>query len=528
VVILAALGLVLSSSVYGDWGATGRALGLALGSTLVAAVISLPWLIGTLSAGRGAVVVFGVPVPTSGAASWAALLRFAVGPIGVSPLAWGFAIAALVPLMLARGVRFQWAGRFWSVALVFWTAAFVIGRGWTGSLAIDPLVLLGPAAVAIAASIGLGVAAFEEDLRTADFGWRQLASVIATGAVVLGSIPTLISAVPGRWDLPVNDFSQSVRWMGPKTAGGAFRVLWLGDTRSLNQGSWSAGDGLAYATSEDGAPDARWLWNAAGAGPATGLASAVNLAQAARTDQLGRMLAPAGVRYVVLLTALAPEINGEQSPQQYPVPADLAPALGHQLDLNPVVSGTGITVYANTAWIPERTLVAAAPAATARSGLPPDSAVASPAVVPGSPLVRGAVPVLPGPSAARAYRGPLAPGTVLTALAPAGRWSLVEAGGTRAPRSSSFGWAGRYQVTEAGVGTLRFGGGLLTPLSLLFSLVAWATAVALLSVRRLGLSLHRVRTGRRRSPAVGPGDSEGSPRPVDPVTDGSAGAGVVR
>ena len=61
VVILVVLALVLSSVVYGDWRSTRQALTLALGSTLVAAVICLPWVIGVLSAGRGAVAVFGVP-----------------------------------------------------------------------------------------------------------------------------------------------------------------------------------------------------------------------------------------------------------------------------------------------------------------------------------------------------------------------------------------------------------------------------------------------------------------------------------
>ncbi len=204
-------------------------------------MICLPWVIGVLSAGRGAVAVFGVPIPASSAASWSSLLRFAAGPIGGSPLSWGFAVAALAPLVLARGDRFRWAGRFWAVALVFWVAAWIIGRGWTGSLAIDPLILLGPAAVAIAAAIGLGVAAFEEDLRAAEFGWRQLVTVVATVVVVLGAIPTAISALPGRWDLPLNDFSQSVAWMQAKAAGGAFRVLWLGDTNAIYQGSWAGG-----------------------------------------------------------------------------------------------------------------------------------------------------------------------------------------------------------------------------------------------------------------------------------------------
>ena len=518
IVILAGLALMVSSLLFGDWRNTWRALRLALCSTLVAAVICLPWLIGVLSAGRGAVVVFGVPVPASDAASWGSLLRFAVGPVGVSPLAWGFALAALMPLALARGTRFQWAARFWSIALVFWVAAWVSGRGWTGALAIDPLVLLGPAAAAMAAAIGLGVVAFEEDLRSADFGWRQLLSVVAAGVFLLAVIPTLVSAVPGRWDLPVNDFSQSVRWMGADPASGAFRVLWLGDSRSLNQGSWSAGNGLAYATSEDGNPDARWLWNAADPGPAAGLASAVNLARTDHTDRLGSMLAPAGVRYLVLLTSLAPEIAGEQSPQQYPVPADLAPALNRQLDLNQVVSGTGITVYANAAWLPERAAVPGGRPVVASQADPQTLPVGS-RPNPSAPLIPAAVPVLIGPAASRSYQGAVAAGTVLTALAPAGRWSLV-VDGSPAPRSPSFGWAGSYPVTRSGAVTLRFGGGVVTPVSLLVSLLVWLGAVALLSAGGLSISLLRVRTGRRRSRLDSQAALDGYP-PDRPAGDGS-------
>jgi hypothetical protein len=511
VIVGAAVALLLSSCLFGDWRGTWRAVRLAVGSTLVAALICLPWVIGVLSAGRGAVQVFGVPIPTSSAASWGSLLRFAVGPIGVSPLAWGFAVAAAVPLVLARGPRFVWAGRLWAIALVFWVFDWVVGRGWTGSLAIDPLVLLGPAAVAVSAAIGLGVAAFEEDLRSARFGWRHLLSVVAIGVFVLGAIPTLVSAVPGRWDLPVNDFSQSVTWMAPKATSGSFRVLWLGDARALNQGSWAAGDGLAYATSENGSPDVRWLWNAPAPGPAARLASAVNLAQAGRTDRLGTMLAPAGVRYVVLLTSLAPEIQGEQSPEEYPVPADLTAALNRQLDLEPVVSGTGITVYANAAWLPERALVPAGRSlATADTGRA--SLFARVHSNPASPLIPAAVPVLPGPAAARSYRGSLVGGTLLTALAPAGRWSLVEANGARAARASAFGWAGRYAVTVTGVGTLRFDGGALTPISFFASVVAWIVALAVLFRFGLGIPWRGLRRRRARA--------RGRARGKDPETTG--------
>jgi GT2 family glycosyltransferase len=512
VVLVAALALLLSSSIGGDWQSTRRSVGLAAGSTLVAAVLCLPWLIGVLWAGWGAVSVLGVPVPASEASSWGSLLRFAAGPIGGSPLAWGFAVAALVPLVLARGERFRWAVRFWSIALVFWVLAWVIGRGWTGSLAIEPLILLGPAAVAVAASIGLGIAAFEEDLRAVEFGWRQLVVVLASVMAILGSVPTLVSALPGRWDLPVNDFSQSVSWMQAEAATGAFRVLWLGDARSLNQGSWSAGGGLAYATSEDGPPDARWLWNAASPGPASGLAASVDQAMSDRTNQLGRMLAPAGIRYVVLLTSLAPEISGEQSPQEYPVPSGLAPSLAGQLDLEPVVAGTGITVYANTAWIPERALVP--------GGTPVANGSSDPGPLTGTPrasIVPGAVPALPGPPASRSYRGRLTHGTVLTALAPAGRWTLVEGDGTTLAPRSSFGWAGSYLVTSAGVSTLRFGGGLVTPLACLYSIVLWVGAAVLLVGRRLGIVWRPIRSRRLRRHVGQGGPSDRSPGSEPPM-----------
>jgi GT2 family glycosyltransferase len=495
VVLLMAVGVVLSSLLLGDLASTGRAVRLALGSTGVALAICLPWLIGVLSAGSGVWNVFGVPTPTSGAASWSSLLRFAVGPIGGSPLAWGFVVAAAAPLILARGVRFRWAARFWSIALVFWFAAWVIGRGWTGSLAIDPLVLLAPAAAATAASIGLGVAAFERDLRKAEFGWRQLTTVVGVVAVSLASLPTLASALPGRWDLPVNDFSQSVAWMHARVADGAFRVLWVGDPRSLNLGSWPAGDGLAYATSENGYPDARWLWNATSSGPAGSLGSAVDQALDDRTDRLGSLVAPAGVRYVVLLTSVAPVIAGEQTPTSYPVPAGLMPALGRQLDLQAVLSGTGMTVYANAAWVPQRSEVRGRPDAV----VPTTPAIGP---TPGVPVVTGAVPVLPGPAAARSFGGPLTAGTVFASVAPAGDWQLVGASGTVADRTPAFGWASRYAVPARTVGTLRFGDGFLPLLVLVFSVLAWGLAVAaLVDRRRIRREWERV--GRPRSWSTG-------------------------
>ena len=83
----------------------------------------------------------------------------------------------------------------------------------------------------------------------------------------------------------------------------------------------------------------------------------------------------AAVRYVVVLTSIAPEIAGEQSPTTIPS----RPTCCRRSDVNsisqPVLSGTGITVFANAAWVPQRAevpgrpgsaLPAASPAARCR------------------------------------------------------------------------------------------------------------------------------------------------------------------
>ena len=119
-----------------------------------------------------------------------------------------------------RGPRFGWAARLWSVTIVFWLGAWVVGRGWTGNWAPDLTILLAPAAVAVATSIGLGIAAFEVDVPRAAFGWRQMVTALAVAATMLAAVPTLVSALPGSWNLPANDFSQALAWMPGRPGSG--------------------------------------------------------------------------------------------------------------------------------------------------------------------------------------------------------------------------------------------------------------------------------------------------------------------
>jgi len=179
------------------------------------------------------------------------------------------------------------------------------------------------------------------------------------------------------------------------------------------------------------------------------------------------------VRYVVVVAALAPDIENGQQPQAFPVPADLVPALVRQDDLRQVPAPAGgFSVFENMSSIPERAersggavTPSAAPSATRAAGL------------------SGWGPVLPGPVGADRYTGPLGTGTVFASYAPASRWQLV-VGGKVASESAAFGWAAQYPVT-AGQGTLQFRGSPLIPWGVLLEVLVWlATAAALLGRRR--------------------------------------------
>jgi len=117
--------------------------------------------------------IFGLAGSVQGQPNWGALLRFDVGPVGSSPLSWLLIAAALLPLLIGRQQRLAWAARLWCVALAGWLGAWVVPS--TGA-ARSPLHrrTARTAAVAIAACVGLGVAAFESDLSGYSFGWRQI------------------------------------------------------------------------------------------------------------------------------------------------------------------------------------------------------------------------------------------------------------------------------------------------------------------------------------------------------------------
>jgi len=520
-VVVALLATAVFAISAGSRQARLRVLALGIGATVLAAALCAPWVVGILAAGSHAVGILGLPIAPAGAPGWGALLRFDLGPIGGSALSWLPLFAAIVPLLVATGVRLRLAGRLWLLALASWLVALAVSRGWTGSFAPSIDVVVAPAAAAVAATIGLGVAAFERDLFGHQFGWRQVVTAAMAGAAVIGLLPIVGEVGNGAWGLPSGGFRTPLQFLSASPHQQPSRVLWIGPPADLPLGAWSAGGGLAYAVSEGGLPDAGALWAPASPGPAFSLMEAVNLARARRTVHLGRLLAPAGVRYVVVIDQLAPD--APPSGGGSALPGDLIPALMAQGDLRQVpVVGQGLWVFEDPAALPLR---------AERRAPAPSAAVTTAARASGAAL-HGWRPVLAGAAGGLRFSGHLSAGTLYSSAAPAGRWQLVSTGHVVAPRPA-FGWASQYRV-PAGNAVLEFRGTPLLPIGIVLEVALWLwVAVSLIRRRpfvpRWGRSAADGVSRPRSPPGAGQGTSpedaapaagsrprhvRGSPRPV--------------
>jgi hypothetical protein len=357
------------------------------------------------------------------------------------------------------------------VAMTCVVVAWAGGQGWIPLRLQSPDVLLAFAATALAASVALGAVAFETDLRRERFGWRQALSLAAGATVAAITLPVLGAAADGRWNMPATDLARSVAWMEPEAGAGAFRVLWLGDPEVLPLDSWRFQEGVCYATSRDGAPDAADLLPGRPSSATTSIADVLRVAQDGGTARLGRLLAPMAVRYIVVPTQTAPRDEVGPTPG---IPPGLTRALGSQLDLRLLPADATLAVYENTAWGPGRALV-------------PDAVANSPG---GVPETLGAGADLAGGQAILAEGGPVrfdgavpAAGTALLAETPSPRWSL-DVGGRGADRTDAFGVANAFDVGRPGDGRLRFNTPILRYGLVLLNLALWAGVVRYLVVTR--------------------------------------------
>ena len=497
-VLAMALAWVVGSLLVGGAGSSWRVLVVALEAVAVALALAAPWVVGTALAGKGSVAIFGLPISGTAAPNWGEVIRFAIGPAARSPIVWLLVAGALLPLVIGRGTRLRWAARLWVTACVSWGLALAATRGDMGSFAPSESVVLAPAALAIAACVGLGISAFENDLTGREFGWRQVVSVGSLALVALGLLPVVAAAGGGRWDLPSQGVEQPLAFLGHPSAPGVARVLWLGDPRALPAGGWSVQPGLAFALTPEDLPNSAQVFTPAGPGPAALVGDAVALATSGGTVHLGRLLAPAGVRYVVVVNGLAPSMVGTVPDSvSAPPPRGLVADLLKQDDLQVVPGVLGVNVYSNGEEMPVT--------AQRTAPLPVTQTWSYPAAAD----VVGWQPVLSALADGPPATGPVGTGTLYAGYAPAGSFTLSE-GGKAAVRRPAFGWAAQYAVAAKGEASLSLSKFPYVPLAVLVEVLAWIALVAALLRRPPRASRARgaaITRGTSVAAAVGAGEA---------------------
>lgn len=471
VVVVTAVLLAVSGVVAGPLRLTAAAVPRAAIGAGVGLVLLFPWSLDLLVPGGSGAGLFGVPRAGTTALTFADAVRFEVGATGHGAFGWAFLVAGALPLLVGRSWRLAWAGRLWIVAIGCWFIAWAGGRGWLFVPVPAPEVWLAPAAVAMAMAAALGLVAFQLDLPGYRFGWRQLASVTAAVAVVAATLPIFGGALDGRWDLGDRDFRRTLSWMDEQRKAGDFRVLWVGDPVALPVDGWSAGDGLAYATSRNGPPDATGSWVPTDEGTSGLLADAVNLARDEGTTRLGHLLAPMAVRFVAVTTSIAPD----RRHPEVALPSDLLPGLAAQIDLRLISEDAGLVVYENSAWVPARAALDDAQlAAAGSSGL----AAASRAEL------TGAKPALPRERSPYRFEGEVPAGALFHSEAAGSGWQL-EIDGDRVDSEAAFGWAMVHPDATPGTGRLRYRTGPLRYLALAVQVALWLAALRLIRRSRI-------------------------------------------
>ncbi|MCU1351969.1 MAG: hypothetical protein JWM05_1178, partial [Acidimicrobiales bacterium] len=464
VVLLMAVGLTIGSLVCFRFGGVVRVLFAAVGACLIAVVLHLPWSTDLIRPSSQWEAFAGIRTAQGGVLSLGRLMRFQSGPFGAPPLGWAFLVAAALPVIIGRSWRLEWAVRAWFLALTGWGVLWVGQEGWLPVGLPSAEILLAPVAAALALSAALGLAAFETDLRAYRFGWRQALSVVAALGVVVGSLPLASGLITGSWQVPDRDFDQPLSRLFAERAKAPFRVLWLGRPDVLPLAGYRLDDNVAYATTDRGAPSVLDLWAGSAHGPTHLISEAVLAAERHDTTRLGRLLAPMGVRYLVIPFQLAPEPFHRDV---QPPPRPLLDTLAQQLDLEEVPVNGGVLVYRNTAWAPSRAVL---PKGTGDRARPEDAV---------SQDLSRAVPALVhdhGPTKATG-RVPR-PGDLLVATAANKGWHL-QVDGVPTRRSTAFGWANQFGVQQAGQGRLTFATPVLRYLELVGQVLLWVLVVVI-------------------------------------------------
>jgi GT2 family glycosyltransferase len=469
VVLWLVVGLVLAAAtlIAGASPPTAGWLAAAsVASAVVAVLLNLPW-----SATWSWASLVGPPDPEGGGMGLVDLASLALDDRPFTVLAIGLYVTLLAALAITRAWRLTWAVRGSALVFVFGGVAVLADQDAIG-VAPEPGLLLVPVALGLALAGASIAAGFGTDVRARGFGWRQPVAIAAEVAIVVAIVPGLASIADGGWDAPRTTVPVLLAAQFPEDpADGDYRVLYLGDPRALPVPAVEYREGIAYAVVDDGPLDFTDRWAPPSTDADDALVAALDQIATRSTLRAGRLLAPFGIRWVVVPQSTGVITSGESL---VPVADGLLEALGDQLDLGEAYGPPNVQVYANRAWIPTTALLTG-PTADASRLAGQDELVRSDLAA-ATPVFQGADQLDPATAA-------LEPGVVHLGVPFDDAWGL-EVDGTEVPAREGFGTTVAYDVAAAGTGTLNYRSPVSRAVWLIVMALLWLAVIVVASRAR--------------------------------------------
>lgn len=470
VVTGSSLAVLVGSLLVGRRGPALAAVVKSMVASAVAVVLLMPASLQTLGllGGRGGLRPWYLRWPDLRVALGAGeAIRLQVGWVGGGVAAAAPALFGLFALAVGRRQRLEWAVRLWPVALVGMAGLFLAGQNLLpASPRLFPAAV-SFAALALAALCGLAAGACRRDLPDNSFGWRHVAAAAIGAALVLGLVGPLGRTLRnGRLGLAGDQLRPATVFLEPGERG---RVLWLGAPSSLPGDAYPLPGQLGSYVITNGLPDVGDILPAAPGPGDAALAQALDLVRDSSTQRGGRLLAPFGIRWVVLVAEARPARVAAPPPDP-----NLVTGLDQQLDLAKKRVDPRLVVYENTS-------VLVGPVVLGR----PDLVDLAHSSGPGQADALQATETGPSPPplarSGDGFAGPAeAPEGGLLYLAETFDTSwTARSGGRELGRSRAFGWAQGFTLSPGVRGSvdLQPGGGGLRLFVATGQLVLWVAAL---------------------------------------------------
>lgn len=471
-----AVGTLLAGS---SWRVAAWFTVAAAASTALGYVLNAPWSFGW----DWSSLVGATPAGPSG--------RSVLEMASLSPTTDRFAIlgaALLVPLVVAvlitRAWRLTWTVRALVLVVGFGAVLLAAERDVLGVAVPTPAMLSVPLALGYAIGAAAIVGGFGSDVLGRGFGWRQPAAVLANLAIVIGLVPAAVSIGNGAWHAPTTPMPTLLATQLPlDPAAGDYRVLYVGDPRVLPVPSRKYVDGIAYAITDAGPLDFTDRFAQPDTDADGAVTRALDLVATGATLRAGRLLAPLGIRYVVL-----PETDDVVSTDDDPIPLanGLTGSFQNQLDIGSVYGPPSLEVFVNQSWFPVGAQLTGATADA--SGLAGEDALVRADLSQATPAMVGIDDGAPEAT------GAVAPGVLHVGIPYDDRIELT-VGDTNVPSRPGFGLTTAFDLDQAGDAAVAYGedpnrGWWIASLMVLWVVVLIVAAGA------------RAPFGRRRGPTV--------------------------